>query len=192
MFALRTSLNAVLAALPMIAVAGTRDPGVNQRQHNQQERIHQGVKSGELTRGEARRLEGEQRHIGREERAYKADGQLTRAERADLRHDQDRASRDIYRQKHDAQHRPPAGVRDSGVNARQHSQQDRIAQGVRSGELTKDEAKGLRAEQRGIRQEERAYKSDGTLTRDERRDLHQDLSTASRNIYSEKHDAEVR
>lgn len=192
MFAAKTSFIAVLMALPIIAVAGTRDPGVNQRQHNQQDRIQQGVKSGELTRGEAHRLEGEQRNIRREERAYKADGQLTRAERADLHHDQNRASRDIYQQKHDAQRRPPPGVRDPGVNARQHNQQDRIAQGVRSGELTKDEAKGLRAEQRGIRQEERTYKADGTLTRDERKDLQQDLNVASRNIYNEKHDAEKR
>lgn len=183
---------AVIAALPVIATAGNRDPGVNQRQHHQQQRIQQGVQSGELTRGETRRLQAEQRHIRHEERAYKADGHLTRAERADLRRDQNHASRDIYRQKHDAQDRPPAAVRDPGVNARQHHQHDRIAQGVRSGSLTKDEAQGLRSEQRSIRQEERQYKSDGALTRDERKDLHQDLNVASRNIYSEKHDAEAR
>lgn len=82
--------------------------------------------------------------------------------------------------------------RDPGVNKRQHHQQDRIQQGVRSGELTKDEAKGLRADQKSIRQEERAYKSDGTLTKDERKDLHQDLKASSKNIYQEKHDAEKR
>jgi hypothetical protein len=63
---------------------------------------------------------------------------------------------------------------------------------VRSGSLTKDEAKGLRDEQRSIRQEERQYKSDSLLTRGERKDLRQDLNVASRSIYSEKHDAEVR
>jgi len=35
----------------------------------------------------------------------KADGQVTAAERAKLRRDQNRASRDIYKQKHDAQKR---------------------------------------------------------------------------------------
>jgi CRISPR/Cas system-associated endoribonuclease Cas2 len=188
----KSALCLALAALPFVAVAGTRDPGVYHRQHYQGQRIQQGVSSGELTRGEAHRLRTEQRHIRHEERAYKADGHLTRAERADLHRDQNHASRDIYRQKHDAQHRPPAAVRDPGVNARQHHHQDRIAQGVRSGSLTKDEAHGLRTEQRSIRQEERAYKADGTLTRDERKDLHQDLNTASRNIYNEKHDAETR
>jgi CRISPR/Cas system-associated endoribonuclease Cas2 len=192
MFVKKSALCLALAALPFVAVAGTRDPGVNHRQHHQGHRIQQGAKSGELTRGETHRLRTEQRHIRHEERAYKADGHLTRAERADLHRDQNHASRDIYRQKHDAQHRPPAAMRDPGVNARQHNQHDRVAQGVRSGSLTKDEAQGLRAEQRAIRQEERQYKSDGTLTRDERKDLHQDLNAASRSIYSEKHDAEVR
>jgi hypothetical protein len=192
MFALKSTLIAALVAVPVIAAAGSRDPGVNQRQHHQQQRIQQGVQSGELTRGETRRVQAEQRHIRHEERAYKADGHLTRAERADLRRDQNHASRDLYRQKHDAQDRPPAAVRDPGVNARQHNQHDRIVQGVRSGSLTKDEAKGLRDEKRSIRQEERQYKSDGALTRDERKDLHQDLNAASRNVYNEKHDAEVR
>jgi len=183
---------AMIAALPAVAMAGTRDPGVNQRQHNQQARIQQGVKSGELTRGEATRLQAEQRHIRREERRYKSDGELTPAERADLQRDLNRSSRHIYDQKHDAQDRPPAAVRDPGVNRAQHSQRNRIAQGVRSGELTRDEAKGLRQEQREIRKEEREYKSDGALTRDERKDLRQDLKASSQNIYNEKHDDEQR
>jgi hypothetical protein len=183
---------AILMALPLVAAAGARDPGVNQRQHNQQQRTQQGVKSGELTRGEARRLHAEQRHIRREEARYKADGELTRAERADLHRDLNRSSYDIYRQKHDGQSRPPAAVRDPGVNARQHDQHDRIAQGVRSGELTRDEANALRTRERSIQQEERQYKSDGILTRDERKDLHQDLNAASRSIYIEKHDPETR
>jgi hypothetical protein len=94
-----------LVTLPMIGIAGTNDPGVNQRQRNQQARIQQGVKSGELTRPEVRRLEAEQRHIRREEAWYKADGQLTAAERADLHRDLNKANRDIYHQKHDAEKR---------------------------------------------------------------------------------------
>jgi hypothetical protein len=78
------------------------------------------------------------------------------------------------------------------VNARQHNQHDRIAQGVRSGELTRDEANALRTRERSIRQEERQYKSDGMLTRGERKDLHRDLNAAGRSIYGEKHDAETR
>ena len=85
-----------------------------------------------------------------------------------------------------------AGIRDRGVNARQRNQQGRIAEGVRSGELTKSEAKGLEKEERGIRQEERQFKSDGKLTPAERKDLNQDLNKLSRDIYNQKHDGQTR
>jgi hypothetical protein len=87
------------------AFAGTADPGVNHRQAHQHARIAQGVASGELTARETARLGAEQRAIAAEERFYKRDGRLTAWERADLRRDLDRSSRDIYRQKHDAQTR---------------------------------------------------------------------------------------
>lgn len=85
-------------------------------------------------------------------------------------------------------HRP----RDPGVNQRQHNQQHRIQQGVRSGQLTKEETQALRSERKAIHQKERAYKADGTLTKEERKDLHQDMNDLSKDIYQEKHDADVR
>jgi hypothetical protein len=174
--------------------AGTRDPGVNQRQANQRERIHQGVKSGELTRRETRKVVEEQRDVRQLERAYKSDGELTAKERADLHHEQNQASREIYRQKHDAQDRPatPAAARDPGVNRREWNQTGRIMQGVRTGELTRSEATELRTEAKDIRQLEQSYKSDGSLTKDERQDLHQQLGQQSKEIHAEKHDDESR
>jgi lactam utilization protein B len=101
-----------ITALGLFVVAGTAfaqtaDPVVNQRQDNQKERIQQGAASGSLSKKEAKRVRAEQRAIATEEKAYKADGKLTKAERKDLTRDQNQASRDIYRQKHDAQVRPP-------------------------------------------------------------------------------------
>lgn len=176
------------------AEAGVRDPGVNARQHNQQQRVRQGVRSGELTRRETGALVHEQRDIRQQERAYKSDGELTRAERADLHREQNQASRHIYNQKHDDQTRPVAapGVRDPGVNQRQANQTSRMVDGVKTGELTHDEAQELRDGRREIRQTEQAYKADGTLTRDERIDLHQDLNQQSRDIYDAKHNEETR
>jgi hypothetical protein len=174
------------------AEAGVRDPGVNARQQNQRQRIQQGVRSGELTRRETGKLVREQRDVRQLERAYKSDGELTRAERVDLHQEQNQASRHIYNQKHDAQDRPPAAVRDPGVNQRQANQTGRIVNGVKSGELTHDEAQQLRDGRREIRQTEQAYKADGTLTRDERIDLHQDLNQQSRDIYDAKHNEQTR
>lgn len=76
------------------------------------------------------------------------------------------------------------------INQRQYEQYERIDQGVRSGELTREEAQTLRAEQRAISREERAYRADGVLSAGERRELQRELDEASRNIYEEKHDAE--
>lgn len=91
-----------------IAFAGDRDPNVNRRQHNQHERIAQGVKSGELTRDEAKNLRGDQRALRQKEHAYKSDGQLTKAERVDLQKDLNANSKEIYADKHNAEVRPKA------------------------------------------------------------------------------------
>ncbi len=84
------------------------------------------------------------------------------------------------------------GVRNPRQNARQHRQDARIRQGIRSGELTREEVKGLREKRREIRQEERAFKSDGSYTADERAKVSHDLNDMSRDIYREKHDTEVQ
>ena len=85
-----------------------RTPAINKHQQNQRQRIHQGVKSGELTRRETARLREEQRDIRRDERLARSDGKVSAGERKIIRHEQRKASRDIYKQKHDAQKRPKA------------------------------------------------------------------------------------
>ena len=94
-------LSAALVGLAFAAVpAGAQ--GVDQRHHRQQDRIAQGVHSGALTRHEAHRLERQQRSIHREERHMRArhGGYLTARDRARLEHRENRASRHIYRAKH--------------------------------------------------------------------------------------------
>ena len=70
------------------------------RQTQQQQRIHQGVRSGELTAPEYRRLEREQAAIRRDAKRAWRDDHLTPAEKARLEREQDRASRRIFRLKH--------------------------------------------------------------------------------------------
>lgn len=95
-------------AFGIIISAKAQTPGVNERQQNQRERIHQGVASGELTRRETAHAVQDQRHIRRAERRAKADGKVTNGERARLHHKQNTASRELSRNKHDAQDRPRA------------------------------------------------------------------------------------
>jgi hypothetical protein len=85
------------AALP--ALAGT--PRLDAREHNQRDRIAQGIRSGELTRPEARRLVRGEVRLRRHERLAKSDGTVTRAERYRLERHADRMSTRIFRKKHD-------------------------------------------------------------------------------------------
>ena len=79
------------------------------------------------------------------------------------------------------------------VNRREHRQGERIQQGLRSDELTRREAARLRAEQAGVRAEERRYRRTGTgLSPWERRDLQRDLNRTSRDLYRQKHDGQSR
>ena len=83
----------------------TATPKVDQRQARQQQRIDKGVADGSLTPREAARLQRGQQRVAAAESQAKSDGVVTKKERAGLHHMQDKQSRKIARQKHDAQHR---------------------------------------------------------------------------------------
>ena len=67
------------------------------RQHH---RIKQGVRSGELTRAEAANLRHGQREIREEKREARADGVVTPQEKKEIRQDERKESRKIFRKKH--------------------------------------------------------------------------------------------
>jgi len=92
---------AMSAVMLSSAFAGpTDDPGIQKREQNQEKRIDQGVKSGELTPREAGKLEREQAKIKQDEARMKSDGKLTPKERRKLEREQNQASKDIYKKKH--------------------------------------------------------------------------------------------
>jgi uncharacterized membrane protein YebE (DUF533 family) len=96
-------MTALVSLIATAASAGT--PRIDRREARQHARISQGVRSGELTRGEAMRLRAGQRHVYRMERRAKADGLVTRRERARITHAQNHQSRRIYRLKHNGRER---------------------------------------------------------------------------------------
>jgi hypothetical protein len=91
---------AVAMLATTVASANPITPRVDRREARQHARIQQGVRSGELTRGERLRLGEGQMHVRRMERRAKSDGVVTPRERARLGHAQNRQSRHIYRLKH--------------------------------------------------------------------------------------------
>lgn len=77
---------------------------IDNRQARQAARIDQGVASGELTRREEHRLDHQQQHIANMEHRMERDGMVTGREAVRMEHAQDRASRNIYRKKHNNRH----------------------------------------------------------------------------------------
>src|SRR6266849_368627 len=80
-------------------------PGeIQQRKENQQDRITQGVQSGQLTAGETKNLETKEARLNKEERTMRAEdnGHLTAADRARLNRQQNRLSNQIHADKTNA------------------------------------------------------------------------------------------
>jgi hypothetical protein len=76
---------------------------VNDRLENQDKRIDNGVKSGELSPQEARKLHHEDRSIRRQERRYARHhgGHISKGEQEKLNREENGVSRQIYQEKHD-------------------------------------------------------------------------------------------
>ena len=102
-----TGITLAIASIGAFAqAAAPTTPRVDQRQANQQARIDAGVASGQLTARETHRLDKQQARIAAVEAKDKADGTVTKGERRQLHRMQNRASKNIYAQKHDAQVAP--------------------------------------------------------------------------------------
>ncbi len=94
-----------LLAITSIANAQTSTPVIKHREHRQERRINHRVRNGELTRNEAHRLRNDERNIRNDKRMAKADDRVTMGERRQLRHEENRTSRAIYRAKHNDRYR---------------------------------------------------------------------------------------
>src|SRR4029077_17169482 len=163
-------------------------PTIQQRKENQQDRIANGVQSGQLTAGETKNLETKEAGLNHEEHTMRSedDGHLTSADRTKLNNQQNRLSNQIYDDKHNGavQHYGPGEV-----GQRKENQQDRIAQGVKSGQLTPGETAKLEKQQQGINREEAGMREadGGKLTAADKKAVNQQQNQASRNIYNKKH-----
>ena len=94
-----------LAAMTSVAGAYDRNNGIDARQAEQERRIQQGVRSGEINRREAAALEAEQARIRALERNAQRDGRIDRREASQIRDAQNAAGRHIYQESHDADRR---------------------------------------------------------------------------------------
>ena len=95
----------VATAIVMAMGIGSASAQIRKREKNQHARIAQGVRSGELTKAETKNVVSKEKDVRQDVKAAKSDGVVTNAERKEIRRDQNKASRTIYRKKHNNRER---------------------------------------------------------------------------------------
>ncbi len=97
----------MIAFFTLLSFTAINASAQNQRGfYDENQRIRQGIASGQLTVAEAARLNAQKTQLRREAIRYKTnDGRIGPLERADLRRDNRRLNKNICRQKHDRQRR---------------------------------------------------------------------------------------
>jgi len=175
-------------SLMALALAGMTFAQVTARRENQQDRIANGVGSGQLTAGETANLENKESYINHEAATDRAanGGTLTSGEKAQINGQQNRLSNQIYTDKHNAatQH-----YGNTEVGARRENQQNRIAQGIRSGRLNAGQTARLENHEAAINHEVRTDRAanGGKLTPGEHAQVNRQLNRQSGRIYRAKH-----
>jgi hypothetical protein len=185
---------AVSALFAVPALAQTTATEV-QRNANQQERIEQGLQSGQLTTKEAAKLEKGEAHIEKMEQRAEANGKLSDAEKQRIEQAQNKESQEIYRDKHNAQTGNPNSASSQRMQAdvqRNVNQQQRIEQGVQSGQLTNREVGNLEKGQANVSRKEANAGANGHISANEQRNIQAAENHQSRKIYKEKHNNRER
>lgn len=187
-------LPAMLALLGSAAFAQTTATET-QRDVNQQQRIEQGLQSGQLSTREAARLERDEAKINRAQAQALKDGQLSAAEKQRLQRMQNKVSGDIKAEKHDAQIGNPNSASSRRMQAdvqRNINQEKRIDAGIKDGSLTAKEAARMeRGQAHDDRMQARAGR-DGHVGAGEQRRIQHMENRQSGRIRHERHDARHR
>jgi len=163
-----------------------RNYNPNIREANQDQRISNGLRSGQMTSGEAARAERTQANIDQQVHQDREanGGKLTEQERQQINGEQNAASRQIYDEKHNAN-----TVKPNEVDNREANQQQRTAEGLRSGEMTSGEAARTNENQAKVAQQvhDERTANGGALTQQEKKQANREQNQNSKQIHKEKH-----
>ncbi len=166
-------------------------PMPNQREGNQDQRIANGLRSGQMTSGEAARATANQSRIDNQVHADRTanGGQLTQQQRGQISNEQNNASRQIYNDNHNGNTVAP-----NAVDNREANQQQRTAQGLRSGQVTSGEAARTNARQgfvdQGVHNDRQA--NGGAMNQQQRQQVNRQQNANSGQIHAEKHNDKER
>jgi hypothetical protein len=158
-----------LLALSAGAAAWAAAPAtqeVTQRDVNQQQRIEQGLQSGQLTTHEAGKLEKDEAHVDKLEQRDLKDGKLTSKETAQINAAQNRVSNQIAQDKHNGRVGNANSASSQRMQAdvqRNVNQESRIHQGAASGTLNNREVGSLERGQKNVDRREAAAGANGRV-----------------------------
>jgi len=163
-----------------------------QRNVNQQQRIEQGLQSGQLSTKEAGSLERQEQHVDKMEAHDMKNGAITPGEQSRLNAAQNRVSNDIYADKHNGVTGNPNSASSQRMQAdvqRNVNQQQRIQNGMDNGSLTNREAGKLERGQAHVNGREANAAANGHVGAAEQRGIQRSENRQSGRIYRKKHNA---
>ncbi|HVT34990.1 MAG TPA: hypothetical protein VHE37_05380 [Nevskiaceae bacterium] len=168
----------------------TRAEADVQRDANQQQRIEQGLQSGQLTTREAGKLERDETRVDRMEKRDMRNGSISPAEQARLNAAQHKASADIARDRHNGVTGNPTSASSQRMQAdvqRDANQQQRIENGMQSGQLTNREAGKLERGQAHVNRTEARASRSGAVNANEQARIEGKENRQSNRVWNKKH-----
>jgi hypothetical protein len=191
---MKRTLIATSILLASFGIAQAQTAGENaQRDADQQQRIEQGLQSGQLNTKETGRLERQEKTIDRQEaHDEKSGGTMTPQEQARINREQNNVSKNIYNDKHNAVTGNPNSASSQRLQSdvqRDTNQQQRIANGQNSGQLTSREAGHLEGGQARVNRAEANSAANGRVGGVEQARIQGKDNVQSRRVYNKKHNA---
>ena len=184
-----------MSVLTSAAWAQTPAEQDQQRDVNQQQRIEQGLQSGQLSTKEAGSLERQEQHVDNMEAHDLKNGSMSAGEQARLNAAQNKVSGDIYADKHNGATGNPNSASSQRMQSdvqRNVNQQQRIQNGMDNGSLTNREAGSLERGQGHVNGKEANAAANGHVSAREQGRIQRSANRQSGRIYRKKHNATTK
>jgi len=190
---IRKTTFAAIAATLLSGAAFAQDNTVQadtQRDINQQQRIEQGLKSGQLSTREAGQLERQEKRVDNMQARDLKNGSISPAEQARLNAAQNKVSQDISADRHNGISGNPDSKSSQRMQAdvqRNINQEQRIENGEKSGQLNNRQVGRLEHGQAKVDRKEANAAADGHVGAAEQRGIQHAENRQSRRIHHAKH-----
>jgi hypothetical protein len=185
----------VIASLVTGAAYAQNAANDQARDVNQQQRIEQGLQSGQLSTKEAGSLERQEQHIDHMQAKDLRNGSISPAEQARLNAAQNKVSGEIHADKTNGIKGNPNSASSERMQAdvqRNINQQERIKNGISNGSLTNKEVGSLERGQAHVAGREANAARNGHVSAAEQSRIQGAENHQSNRIYNKKHNDRVR